>query len=269
MNTTFLYGANVRANDIRQHYLRYGGKGPSLLIVPGITSPAATWDFVGRRLGTDFDTYIIDVRGRGLSEASDALDYGINALAKDVAMFAEAVGISDYGLLGHSMGGRIVPRTVARYGARPRRMMLVDPPVNGPGRRGFSQPDSWYTDQIVAGARGDMTVDQMRPYFPNWSDEHLLLRTEWIHTCDPRAILQSRRDFLEDDFHSDLPKIECPTKVIVAGKADLILPDEQAELESLNPKLETERLDHVGHMVPWDDENGFVELVTNYFRPAA
>ena len=25
MNSTFLYGANVNANGIRQHYLRYGG----------------------------------------------------------------------------------------------------------------------------------------------------------------------------------------------------------------------------------------------------
>lgn len=269
MSNTFLYGANVRANDIRLHYLRYGGRGPSLLIVPGITSPAVTWDFVARRLGGHFDTYVIDVRGRGLSEASDTTDYGIDALAKDVAEFARAVGLTGYGLLGHSMGGRIVPRAVARFGAVPSRIMLVDPPMNGPGRRGFSQPDSWYTDQIEAGARGDMTVDQMRQYFPRWSDEHLLLRTEWIHTCDPRAILQTRQDFLEDDFHGDLPAIDRPIKVIVAGQADLILPEEQAELESLNPQLEAVRLDHVGHMVPWDDEDGFVDLVVQYFRPVA
>ena len=25
MPSTFLYGANIRANGIRQHYLRYGG----------------------------------------------------------------------------------------------------------------------------------------------------------------------------------------------------------------------------------------------------
>ena len=42
----YLYGANVHANGIRQHYLRYGGKGPAVVIVPGITSPAVTWGFV-------------------------------------------------------------------------------------------------------------------------------------------------------------------------------------------------------------------------------
>ena len=33
--STFLYGAHVHANDIRQHYLRYGGHGPALILVPG------------------------------------------------------------------------------------------------------------------------------------------------------------------------------------------------------------------------------------------
>ena len=55
--STFLYGANVRANDIRQHYLRYGGSDgqrgerDAVVIIPGITSPAVTWGFVGERFG--------------------------------------------------------------------------------------------------------------------------------------------------------------------------------------------------------------------------
>jgi N-formylmaleamate deformylase len=54
----FLYGAHVHANGIRQHYLRYGGSEPgaratrdAVVILPGITSPAVTWGFVGERFG--------------------------------------------------------------------------------------------------------------------------------------------------------------------------------------------------------------------------
>jgi N-formylmaleamate deformylase len=84
-DSTFLYGAQVRANDIRQHYLRYGGnkdqraERDAVIIVPGITSPAVTWGFVAERFGRQFDTYVLDVRGRGLSEASSALDYSLDA----------------------------------------------------------------------------------------------------------------------------------------------------------------------------------------------
>ena len=70
MNSTFLYGANVNANGIRQHYLRYGGAQgvragrTAVIVIPGITSPAVTWGFVGEVLGRTFDTYVIDVRGQ-------------------------------------------------------------------------------------------------------------------------------------------------------------------------------------------------------------
>ena len=50
--STFLCGANV----IRQHYLRYGGNDEqrgqrdAVIIIPGITSPAVTWGFLGASL---------------------------------------------------------------------------------------------------------------------------------------------------------------------------------------------------------------------------
>ncbi|MFC4521712.1 alpha/beta fold hydrolase, partial [Cupriavidus pinatubonensis] len=110
--STFIYGGNVNANGIRQHYLRYGGNDgerasrDAVIIVPGITSPAITWGFVGEQFGQRFDTYVLDVRGRGLSEASDTLDYSLDAQAADVIAFAEALGLQRYAIVGHSMGGR-------------------------------------------------------------------------------------------------------------------------------------------------------------------
>ncbi|WP_423056696.1 alpha/beta fold hydrolase, partial [Achromobacter xylosoxidans] len=86
-SSTFLYGANVHANGIRQHYLRYGGadgaraERDALILIPGITSPAVTWGFVAERLGQRYDTYVLDVRGRGLSSADPGLDYSLDAQA--------------------------------------------------------------------------------------------------------------------------------------------------------------------------------------------
>ena len=78
-----LYGANVFANGIRQHYLRYGGFGSAVILIPGITSPAITWGFVAERLAERYDVYVLDVRGRGLSSTGPDLDYGLNAMAAD------------------------------------------------------------------------------------------------------------------------------------------------------------------------------------------
>lgn len=263
--TTFVSGGLVRANDIRQHYLRFGGKGPQMLIIPGITSPAITWAEFADELGKDYDVYVLDMRGRGLSETGPDLDYSINAMAADTATFAKALNLHNYYLLGHSMGGRIAPVAVTRFGATPDKLMIVDPPITGPGQRGHGATHEWFTDQIEAGARGDMTVEDMRPYFPRWTDAQLALRVEWIHTCDPRAIIDFRVDVLEDNFHAELPKLSIPTHLMIGGQSPLITEEEQAELVRLLPALECTRIAEAGHMIPWDTPTPFMELCRQFF----
>ena len=143
MSSSYLYGAHVHANGIRQHYLRYGGSdGPragrdAIVILPGITSPAVTWGVVGERFGRAFDTYILDIRGRGLTEATDALDYSLDAQAADALAVVKARGLERHAFVGHSMGGRIALRAARGADASLTRVVAVDPPVSGPGRRPY------------------------------------------------------------------------------------------------------------------------------------
>jgi N-formylmaleamate deformylase len=260
--STFLYGANVRANDIRQHYLRYGGSGgqrgerDAVIIIPGITSPAATWGYVGERFGQQFDTYILDVRGRGLSEASDTLDYSVAAQAADVTAFAAALGLARYALVGHSMGGRIAARAAAGRPGGLAPLVMVDPPVSGPGRRPYPAKLPWYVDSM-RDARAGITVDAMRAYCPTWTEDQLRLRAEWLHTCDERAVVASFEEFHSGDFHADLPGIAVPAMLMTAGRGDVVLPADIDELQRLLPGLQTSFVANAGHMIPWDDEAGF------------
>lgn len=263
MSTTYLYGSNVRANGIRQHYLRYGGRGPVVVIVPGITSPAATWGFVAERFGATFDTYVLDVRGRGLSEASDHLDYGLDACAADVGAFAEAMDFAEYRLVGHSMGARIAIRTARKHADRLTRMVLVDPPVSGPGRRRYPSQLGWYVDSIRLARKG-ITIEQMRGFCPTWSEEQLRLRVEWLHTCDERAIVTAFDGFHQNDIHADLPHVSVPALLITAERGDVVLDADVDELKTLLPVLDTTRVAGAGHMIPWDNESGFYAAFGNF-----
>ena len=259
---TFLYGANVRANDIRQHYLRYGGSDgeratrDAVIIIPGITSPAATWGFVGERFGRQFDTYILDIRGRGLSEASTTLDYSVDRQAADVTGFAQALGLQRYALVGHSMGARIAARAARSHPTGLTRLVMVDPPVSGPGRRPYPAKLPWYVDSM-RDARAGITVEAMRAYCPSWTEEQLRLRCEWLHTCDERAVLASFDDFHTTDFHTDLPHIAVPTMLMTAGRGDVVLSADIEEIRGLVPGMQTSFVANAGHMIPWDDEAGF------------
>ncbi|WP_313380152.1 alpha/beta fold hydrolase [Achromobacter insolitus] len=258
--STFLYGGNVHANGIRQHYLRYGGERGAgrdpVIIVPGITSPAVTWGFVGERFGASFDTYILDVRGRGLSEAGAALDYSLDAQAADVLAFAEALGLARYSVVGHSMGGRIGVRAGRGKPAGLSRLVLVDPPVSGPDRRPYPAKLPWYVDSM-AQARQGMDAEAMRAFCPTWTQEQRQLRAEWLHTCDERAIIQSFEAFQSDDIHADLPRLEVPVLLITAERGDVVLDADVSEIQQLAPGTRHHRVPAAGHMIPWDNEEGF------------
>ena len=260
MAGTFQYGAQVSANGIRQHYLRYGGGGDPLVIVPGITSPAATWGFVAERFGVRFDTYVLDVRGRGLSEAGPQLDYGLDAMADDVAAFAAVLGLERYTLLGHSMGGRIVIRAARRHRLAAERLVIVDPPLSGPGRRRYPQQLDWYLDSLRL-AKAGTGIEELRRFAPTWSDEQLRTRAEWLPTCDERAVVTSFNGFHRDDVHADLPHLVQPTLLVAAGRGDVIRPEELDEIRALLPAIVTVRVEDAGHMIPWDNYDGFFAAV--------
>ncbi|USE76875.1 alpha/beta hydrolase [Cupriavidus gilardii] len=262
MTASFPYGGNVLANGIRQHYLRYGGPGEGrdardpVIVVPGITSPAITWGFVGERFGRQFDTYVLDVRGRGLSEAGDALDYSLDAQAADVIAFAEALGLRRYSLVGHSMGARIGLRAARARPAGLARLAMIDPPVSGPGRRPYPSQLPWYVDSIRLARRG-IDAEGMRAFCSTWTEAQLRLRAEWLHTCDERAVVASFDGFHQDDVHADMPHVAVPALLMVAGRGDVIRPEDVEEIRGLMPQLQVARVPDAGHMIPWDDEAGF------------
>lgn len=82
------------------------GDAPSIVLVHGITENRASWDPVVPGLAAEQPVVRIDLRGHG--ESSDAADYGIEALAGDVAAVVEHLGLDRPHLVGHSLGGAVV-----------------------------------------------------------------------------------------------------------------------------------------------------------------
>lgn len=255
-------GYNVHANGIRQHLVHHAGIGPSLLLIPGITSPAVTWGFVAERLTEAFDVHVLDVRGRGLSEAG-ALDYSLDAMAEDAIAVAEAAGLGKPVVLGHSMGARTAIRAARKAPEAFSGLVLVDPPVSGPGRRAYPSAWNWYEDSILMAQKG-CSGEDMRRFCPTWTDEQNALRAEWLHTCQLDAIRTAYDGFHTDDIHADLPHLRLPLRLVVAGGATVIGKEDIAEICQLSPGIEVMIVEKAGHMIPWDDLEGFLSAVMDF-----
>lgn len=258
-------GYNISGNGIRLHLVHHPGPGPQLLVVPGITSPAVTWGFVGDRLAERFDVHVLDVRGRGLSEVGP-LDYSLDAMAADLIAVATAEGLDRPLVLGHSMGARIAIRGARVAAGSLSGLILVDPPVSGPGRRAYPSAWQWYEDSILLAQKG-CSADDMSRFCPTWSAQQRALRAEWLHTCQLDAIRTAYDGFHTDDIHTDLAQISLPMRLVVAGGAPVIQPQDVAEICALAPQVEVRTIPDAGHMIPWDDLEGFLAAVMDFAVP--
>ncbi|WP_242124728.1 alpha/beta hydrolase [Sphingobium sp. Sx8-8] len=260
MTSRYLGGFHIHANGIRQHILRYGGSGAPLLLVPGITSPAITWGFVAEELAATHDVHVLDVRGRGLSQSGSEIDYRLDACARDLIAVADALGWSEAILMGHSMGARHAIRACRIDGSRFARVVLVDPPMSGPGRRAYPSKLPWYIDSMALSRHG-ADVETLRSFTPSWTEEQIALRAQWLHTCDQAAILSSFASFHDDDIHADLPALTQPALLVSAERGDVVRDEDAEECIALAPALSHVRVPDAGHMIPWDNLPGFLAAV--------
>jgi N-formylmaleamate deformylase len=161
------------------------------------------------------------------------------------------------------MGARIAIRAAKIDSAPFSGLVLVDPPVSGPGRRAYPSAWNWYEDSILMAQKG-CSAEDMKAFCPTWSDGQTALRAEWLHTCQLDAIKTAYDGFHTDDIHVDLPHIGLPMRLVVAGAAQVIGEADIAEIKALAPSIETRIVKDAGHMIPWDNLEGFLNAVTDF-----
>lgn len=257
-------GMHCLANGIRLHYLDFNHTAPGapVLLLPGITSPAATWAFVAQRLAVSRRVIVPDIRGRGLSENGPGLGYSLDDYARDALDLIGAVGLQDPIVIGHSMGARIAARLVATSPDAVAKLVLVDPPLSGPGREPYPTPLSSYLSAREAASRG-ATVEQFRSYTPTWTDDQIALRIQWLPTCSVEAITETHKNFQEEDIFPDFPKLSCPTLLVHAMRAKVIVPEMAAEVGRLLPNGQVVGV-QAGHMIPWDNLEEFLDVTERF-----
>jgi N-formylmaleamate deformylase len=85
-----------------------------------------------------------------------------------------------------------------------------------------------------------------------------------MHTCDERALIESHKGFHHDDIHRDLANLDVPTALIVAGRGEVIRPEDEQEIRRLLPSVTIKKLESAGHQMQIDDTEGFLSIVQEF-----
>ena len=243
-------------DGVRLHALEYGDGGRPLVIVPGITSPALTWEWLAQRLATDHRVLTLDVRGRGLSDKPRS-GFTLPEYAADVVAAIEEAGYERPAVIGHSMGARIAAALGVLHPGQVGPLVLVDPPLTGPGRTEYPTSLEAFMDQLEK-ARSGATVDDIRPYFPTWTDDQLRLRLELLPTCDEKAVRETWQNFHDEDVFEYLRDLTQPVLFLYGGESPVVPAEAVPEVARTNPRLEIVCVPGAGHMIPWDNVDGFL-----------
>ena len=193
------------------------------------------------------------------SPSRPGLGYGFYDYARDIHGLINALPIEHPIVIGHSMGARIAARLAATQPGLASKLVLVDPPLSGPGRAPYPTPlQSYLTERIEAASRG-ASVEAFRAFTPTWTDEQIALRLEWLPTCTVEAVTESHRSFHTENIFPDFPRLECPTLSVHAAKAKVVRLKKAAEIAALPPHGKAIPVE-AGHMIPWDNLEEFAVM---------
>lgn len=257
----------VRGVNADIHLITKGDKsGIPVIFLPGITSYSLSFIEILKRMPEKYYCLSMDIRGRGKSSRPKqgyfAKDY-VEDLLNVVNALVENP-ISPF-LVGHSMGARISAAFGREYSPLVSGMVLIDPPVTGPGHRQiYPNPLSAFLEQKAYVDEGQL--DKFRKCFPAFNEAQVEQRAEEYRNVSKEAIIQSYDAFLKEPFQVTVKMTTCPMLLLAAEHGDTIRDNELTVLKSLNPRLEAVRVPDVAHMVYKDAPQETTDYILSFIE---
>jgi len=238
------------------------GNGPTLVFLHYWGGSARTWDLVTDRLaGRD----VLTIDFRGWSRSSDLPGpYTLRQLADDTLAVIADAGVTDYVLVGHSMGGKVAQLIAATRTVGLRGLVLV---ASGPAKpaaeitpeyqQGLSH--AYDSDESVAGAR-----------------DHILTATPLSDeikaqiAADSRASTDAARNewplrAIAEDVSAHTRMVNVPT-LVVGGENDHVEPVEVLR-DNLVPYLSGADfmvISDTGHLIPLEAAEELADAIAAF-----
>ena len=105
------------------HYKEIG-EGKPLVILHGLFGTSDNWQTHAKKLGEYYRVILVDQRNHGHSPWSE--DFTYEHLADDLERLILYLGIDQFTLIGHSMGGKTAMYYSQKYPNRLEKMVVVD-----------------------------------------------------------------------------------------------------------------------------------------------
>ena len=253
------------------------GQGPDIILIPGLSSPAAVWDSTVQELMKSYTCHVLSLPGFAGVEAIETDDSYLPEMANQIVKYIEDKQLDEPILMGHSLGGFLSLYIASENPGLVSRIVSVD---GVPFLPAMINPAA--TEQT-----GKMMVQQMAQQMRSLEGENRRmmhknvistmvtdpdkqkLAVEWSMNSDMETINQAMNNLYTTDLRDDISSIEVPILVLGAWKGYenygvtkemtlQMLRDQYKEAENVHIKVS----DSGKHFLMWDDP----EFVMRSFR---
>lgn len=261
----------VQADGVRLQYFEHGAGPDTVVLVHGYTASARIWRATQERLDpARFRVLAFNNRGAGDSDRSvDEADYTVEAFARDLSGAVSTLGLRDFHLVGHSMGGATVSRFALDHQALLKSLVLLDPaplaarPTLTPGWEDEIRA-RFRTGEATRSASGAAAPSTRHETLPEHYRREL---SEDVARTPLERLIGSRRSMASLDLRSRLGEIRVPA-LVIGGDLDTTVgvPHILAEYLALPEGSRFLHIYHrVGHSPNIDLPGEMATLLTEFF----
>lgn len=214
-------------NDINLHYLDYGGAGEPLILMPGLTANAHSFDgLIAAGLSEHFRVLAVDLRGRGQSDKPET-GYSMADHAADIIGLMDALELEKVILGGHSFGGLLTIYMAAHFPERVEKLVILDAAGElHPNIRQLIQPSLDRLGMVFPSWEVYKTAIQNMPFLMGYWDDAMesFFRADVIFNADgtvqprskPEAIGEAAEKGLLEPWQELLRQIDQPALLLNA-----------------------------------------------------
>ena len=267
----------IELRGLRFYYRDWASAKPNaqtLLLLHGYTGHARSWDSFAEAMSSRYRVLALDQRGHGQTQWAPPTAYDTSEMVADVDAFVKALGLTNFALLGLSMGGLV---SIGYAGKRPAglaKLVIVDiaPEIDVEGLKriqaGVVRSDVFDSiDEAYARARTDNPLppdDQLRHRV-----QYSMMRRDdgkFTYRYD-RALrdpANPRKGIPPEEGWRLVANIDVPTLLVRGEISDILSKPVAARMAKAIPNCRLVEVAGSGHPVPLDKPDAFLDAVATF-----
>ncbi len=256
------------------------GKGPDVMLIPGLACSKAVWDATAKQLEPHYRLHVVQVAGfAGAPARANASGDIVPPTVAALDLYIQSNHLHSPKIIGHSLGGLMGMMLAIQHPGDVGKLLIVDSlpffgVLNGAKDASDIKPQAFMMREYVLNQTHDAFVEGEKQVLPTLvkSPDGLRLATSWAAASDKSVVGRALYEAMTTDVRPELHKIKASVTVLYPWDAqsgfpraatDKLYRDSYATLPGAKVQCVTESY----HFIMLDQPQKFATAVDAFLKP--